>query len=83
VTCKDPAPQYFDLEKLRLGPRDRTVAIEAGFADAAVIEAACGEGFAKPEDAVDLPDGAAYVPAGKETTATLVIDLQTRKVTRP
>jgi hypothetical protein len=83
VTCKDPAPQYFDLNKLRLGPRDRTVAVDVGFADAEVIKTACGEGFAKPEDAEgNLPEGYAYVPTGKEKTGIVVIDLETRKVTR-
>jgi hypothetical protein len=81
VTCKDDRFKVFDVEKLAAGPRPQTVTVEATYADAAIIETACGKGFPKPDDAIgELPPGDAYVPEGHAKSGTLVIDLETRKI---
>jgi hypothetical protein len=81
VTCKDDQFKVFDVSKLSVGPRPNTVMVEAGYADAAIIETACGKGFPRPDDAIgELPPGDAYVPEGHAKSGTLVIDLVTRKI---
>jgi hypothetical protein len=81
VTCKKKPPAYFELTKIAAGPRKDTVAFDATWADADVFETACGKGFPKPTEVFGtLAGGDAYVPAGFEKKARVVIDLATRKV---
>jgi hypothetical protein len=47
VTCKQPF-KVFSVSKLSVGPRPNTVTVEADYADAATVKAACGKGVAKP-----------------------------------
>lgn len=81
VTCKTPW-KYFEVSHLRAGPRANTVTVDASYADAATIRAACGKGFPKPKETYgDLAPGDAYVPDGHEKNGAFTIDLLTRKVT--
>lgn len=81
VTCKDPPPKYFGLDKLRAGPRPLTVTVEASYADAHIINTACSGGFPKPQDDLQTPaEGDAFVPEGSERKGSFVVDLVTRKV---
>jgi hypothetical protein len=82
VTCAAPPPKYFDLTKLRAGPRPMTVTVDASFADEETVRTACDKGFAAPTDTDDTPPlpGDAYVPSGSEKTGTFTIDLVTRKI---
>lgn len=81
VTCKEPPPKYFEVTKLRAGPRRATVAVDASFADAGIVRTACGKGFPRPKETFGtLAPGDAYVPSGHEKSGTFVVDLVTRKV---
>jgi hypothetical protein len=81
VTCKDRPPRYFELDKLKAGPRPMTVSLEANWADAATIHTACGKGFAKPAEAIGDPiPGDAWMPDDRMKRGTIVVDLATRKV---
>ena len=80
VTCKEPF-KLFDVSKLQAGSRPGTVSVEADYADAATIKAACGKGFAKPPEATgDLPPGDAYVGEDQQKSGRLIVDLATGKV---
>lgn len=81
VTCKEKPPKYFELDKLKAGPRPMTVSLEASWADAETFRTACGKGFARPAEAiVDLVPGDAWVPDDQMRRGTVVVDLATRKV---
>ena len=72
----------FDVAKLSVGPRPNTVTVEADYADAAIVTAACGKGVEKPPEAIgDLPPGDAYVSEDHQKSGRLIVDLATRKVT--
>lgn len=80
VTCKELS-HYFDVSKLRAGPRPQTVAVKLKYADAGTIRTACGKGFPRPKELFGkLSRGEAYVPAGYEKKGDFIIDLVTRKV---
>jgi hypothetical protein len=82
VTCKEKPPKYFELDKLKAGPRPMTVSLDASWADAETVRTACGKGFAKPAEAIgDLVPGDAWVPDDKIKRGTIVVDLATRKLT--
>jgi hypothetical protein len=82
VTCKEPPPRYFELDKLKAGPRPMTVSVEASWADAETFRTACGKGFARPQEAIgDLLPGDAWMPDDRIKRGTVVVDLATRKVT--
>ena len=82
VTCKERPPRYFELDKLKAGPRPMTVSLEASWADAETFRTACGKGFARPPEAIgELVPGDAWVPDDRIKRGTVVIDLATRKVT--
>jgi hypothetical protein len=82
VECKEKPPKYFELDKLKAGPRPMTVSLEAAWADVETVRTACGKGFPKPEDATrDPPPGAAFVPEDRIRRGKIVVDLATRKVT--
>lgn len=82
VTCKARPPRYFKLDKLKAGPRPMTVSLEASWADAETIRAACGKGFPKPEEAIGDPiPGDAWMPDDRIKHGKIVVDLATRKVT--
>ena len=73
VSCSEPPPKYFDVTKLRVGPRPMTVTFHASFADEATVRTACGAGFPKPEEVFGtLTPGNAYVPPGYEKTGTFI-----------
>ena len=81
VTCKARPPRYFELDKLKAGPRPMTVSVEASWADAETFRAACGKGFARPPEAIgELVPGDAWMPDDRIKRGTVVIDLATRKV---
>jgi hypothetical protein len=81
VTCKERPLRYFELDKLKAGPRPMTVSVEASGADAETVRTACGKGFAKPKEAVaDLVPGDAWVPDDRVKRGKIVVDLATRKV---
>jgi hypothetical protein len=81
VTCKQPS-KYFEISKLRAGPRRDTVTFDASYADAETVRTACGNGFPRPKEIFgDLVPGDAYVPQGHEKRGTFIIDLATGKVT--
>lgn len=79
VTCKEPL-KVFNVSRLSLGPRPKTVMVDAAYANAAMIETACGDGFPKPQENFYLTPGDAYVPDGYAKSGKLIIDLVTRKV---
>ena len=80
VTCNEPS-KYFEVSKIRAGPRRDTVTVDASYADAGTVRTACGEGFPKPKEIFgDLEPGDAYVPEGHEKSGTFIIDLATGKV---
>jgi hypothetical protein len=82
LTCKARPPRYFELDKLKAGPRPMTVSLEASWADAEIFRTACGEGFPRPEDAIgERPPGEVWVPDDRMKRGTIVVDLATRKVT--
>ena len=82
VTCKERPPRYFELDKLKAGPRPMTVSVEASWADAETFRTACGKGFARPPEAIgELVPGDAWMPDDRIKRGTVVIDLATRKVT--
>lgn len=81
VTCKEPL-KVFDISKLSVGPRPKTMTVEATYADAATIATACGDGFPKPQETFGyLAPGDAYLPDGHEKSGKLTLDIVTRKVT--
>jgi hypothetical protein len=81
VTCKEKPPKYFDLDKLKAGPRPMTVSLQASWADTETFRTACGKGFARPVEAIgDLVPGDAWVPDDRMKRGTVVVDLVTRKV---
>jgi hypothetical protein len=81
VTCNETPRKYFDVTKLRVGPRPGKVAVNASFADAETVRTACGKGFPMPDEVFGtLIPGNAYVPSGFERTRTFIIDLATRKI---
>ena len=81
VTCKARPPRYFELDKLKAGPRPMTVSLEASWADTETIRTACGKGFAKPAEAIGDPvPGDAWMPDDRIKRGTIVVDLPTRKV---
>ena len=80
VTCTEPM-KYFEVSKLAAGARPATVIVDASYADAALIAAACNKSLPKPEEAFgDLAPGDAYMPSGREKDGKFVIDLVTRKI---
>jgi hypothetical protein len=80
VTCKEGA-KYFEVARLREGPRPETVTVEVSFADTDTVRTACGNGFPKPKETFgELAAGDAYVPEGFEKHGKLVIDVATRKI---
>jgi hypothetical protein len=82
VTCKERPPRYFQLDKLKPGPRPMTVSLEASWADAETISTACGKGFARPAEAIGDPvPGDAWMPDDRIRNGKVVVDLVTRKVT--
>jgi hypothetical protein len=81
VTCKDRPPRYFELDKLKAGPRPMTVILDASWADAATIRTACGKGFPRPQEAIGDPvPGDAWMPDEQIKRGKIVVDLATRKV---
>ena len=81
VTCKEPL-KYFEVSKIRAGPRRDTVTVDASYADAETIRIACGKGFPRPKEIFgELAPGDAYVPEGHAKRGKLMIDVVTRKVT--
>ena len=52
VTCKERPPRYFELDKLKAGPRPMTVSLDASWADADTVRSDCGKGFARPPKAI-------------------------------
>jgi hypothetical protein len=81
ITCNARPPKYFELGKPGAGPRPMTVSLDASWADAETFRTACGEGFARPEEAISDPaPGDAWVPDDRMTRGKIVIDLATRKV---
>jgi hypothetical protein len=82
VTCKERPPRYFQLDKIKPGPRPMTVSLEASWADAETIRTACGKGFPRPSDAIGDPvPGDAWMPDDRIRNGKVVVDLATRKVT--
>jgi hypothetical protein len=80
VACKESS-KYFGVSKLATGPRPMTVKVNADYADAATIRAACGKKFPRPKQTFGkLSKGEAYVPDGYAKKGKFVIDLVTRKV---
>jgi len=80
VTCKEGA-KYFEVSKLRVGPRPGTVSVEASFADADTVRTACGKGFPKPKETFGtLAPGDAYAPDDFEKHGRLIIDIAARKI---
>jgi hypothetical protein len=81
VTCTDHL-KYFEVSKLAAGPRPGTVIVDTTYADAELIAAVCRKDYPKPAEAIGLlATGDAYVPTGRESSGTFIIDLATRKVT--
>lgn len=81
VTCKERPPRYFELDKLKAGPRPMTVSLEASWADTETFRTACGKGFARPPEAIgELVPGDAWMPEDRIKRGTVVVDLATRKI---
>jgi hypothetical protein len=81
LTCKARPPRYFELDKLKAGPRPMTVSLEASWADAEIFRVACGKGFPRPAEAIgERPPGEVWVPDDRMKRGTIVVDLVTRKV---
>lgn len=80
VSCEELF-KVFNVSSLSVGPRPKTVIVDATYADEATIKTACGKGFPKPEETFgDLAPGHAHVPVGHEKSSKLIIDLVTRAV---
>src|ERR1700759_1275152 len=82
VTCKARPPKYFELDKLKAGPRPMTVSVDASWADDETVRVACGKGFSRPTDAIgDLAPGDAWVSDDRIKRGKILLDLAARKVT--